>query len=361
MKKFMLFAAVASVAFVGCVNDETMEMVPQAKKISFDNPVMATQTRADVTGEIYGATYPGDEEFVVYAVQHNGNMTSWNDAAGFWTSDKTVGITVTQESTDHWEDITTKDYYWPKASNETVKLSFAAYSPAVLDAGTASYGNAGLTITGFTVNDAVNKQVDLMYAERVTNQTETSDGGVGITFKHALSSIVFAARDNDDAASYKIKSISVKGTFRVTDTFNETVADGATYSSTPAWTKTGSGTEKTYPVWSGEFDVPTANAKEFTGGNEAGLPKTALLFIPQNAPSDAEVTITYFRDVEYGEDREYTITKKLSEFLNAGIAITEWGIGKRYIYTFQFGGTKKIFFKPTVDGWVNQTAVSVTI
>lgn len=360
MKKFLLFAAAASVALVSCVNDEKMEMTSDVQKISFDNPVMATQTRAEVTGEIYGTEYP-NEEFVVYAVQHDNDLTTWAAANGFWTNDKTSPITVAQETTGKWEEKSGKDYYWPKASDENVKLSFAAYSPADFGSGTASYGATGLTVDGFTVNDVVANQIDLMYAERVLNQTETSDGGVGITFKHALSSIVFAAIDNDNAATYTIKSIKVNGDFLVTETFNETVTDGATYSSDPEWTATSTPATKEYAIWSGEYAV-TEEAKEFTGKKDANLPQTALLVIPQtDAPDNATVTITYTRDVTDGEDNTYTVTRALNLFTNTGGTITEWGIGKRYIYTFQFGGTKKIFFKPSVDGWDDQTAVFLEI
>ena len=360
MKKFLAFATLASVALVGCVNDEKMEMTSQAKKISFDNPVMTTQTRADVKGEIYGTTYPADEEFVVYAVQHNGNLTTWNDAKSFWTSDKTTPITVTKEG-NGWEEQNGKDYYWPKASDENVKLSFAAYSPAEFGSGTASYGATGLTIANFEVNDVVSNQIDLMYSERVLNQTETSDGGVNITFKHALSSIVFAAIDNHNAATYTIKSIEVNGDFLVKETFNEGVTDDDTYSSVPKWTAASTSQNKEYAIWDGEY-VVTGEAKEFTGKKDANLPQTALLVIPQeDAPYNATVTITYTRDVTNGEDNTYTVTKALNLFKNAGNAITEWEIGKRYIYTFQFGGTKKIFFKPSVDGWEDQTAVSLEI
>lgn len=371
MKRILLVATMASVALASCVKDESVDLTQQAKKLSFEAPVMGTQSRADVTGEIYGTDYPTDEEFAVYAVQHNGDLTTWNAATGFWTNDKATPITVTKEG-NGWEEENGTDYYWPKASDENVKLSFAAYSPAELPNGaTASYGTAGLTITDFTVNNNVSEQIDLMFSDRTLNQTEADNAtdGVSINFNHALSSIVFSAVENDANAGYQITGITIQGDFVTKATFNETVTDGSTYvynvggtsnTAVPAWSNPTTTTGQKYTPSFTAYTV-TGTTTEFTGGNDAGQAKTAILTIPQTIPNNAKVTITYVYTPNNGVGGTYNKTVNFSEFITTGTPITAWEVGKRYTYLFQFGGTKKIFFAPTVKNWTSVAAGTVEI
>lgn len=365
MKKFMLFAAVASVAFVGCVNDETMEMVPQAKKISFDNPVMATQTRAEVTGEIYGTTYPEAEKFVVYAKQHAGELTTWAAASPFWNTANNDPITVSRKAAADWEEDGGTVYYWPKIDDNDIHLSFAAYSPAGLGTGTptVTYGATGLTINGFTVDGTVANQIDLMYSERILNQQQTEGTGtaVPVVFKHALSSIVFSAIESDAAYTYKITDVEVKGLFATSGKFEETVTDGASYSADPKWTPA-TGTATTYkPILAAPFDVPADKAANFTGYGTDSKETSAILPIPQTVPTEAKVTITYTRTGSDGT-KTYTATKNLLDFKNSSDeTITEWKMGYRYNYQFQIGGTPKIFFAPSVTEWVDGGTVFIAI
>lgn len=364
MKKFLAFATLASAALVGCVNDEAMEVTSEAQKLSFDTPVMSTQTRADHKGEIVGTTYPSEEEFVVYAKQHSGNLETWAAASPFWSTDDDP-ITVTQKAASDWEHESTV-YYWPKASDENIKLSFAAYSPAELGTAntnaTVNYGATGLTIDGFTVENTVADQIDLMYSERILNQQQTgiTSTAVPVVFKHALSSIVFSAVENDDAATYKITSIKVDGLFATSGKFEETVTDGASYSANPKWTPA-AGTNTTYtPAATCTFDVPVTTAANLTGEGTTLGRTSAILPIPQDVPEGATVTITYERTATDGA-KQYTATKQLKEFTNGTTTIESWVMGYRYNYQFQFGGTPKIFFSPSVTDWENGGTVSVAI
>lgn len=365
MKKFLAFATLASVALVGCVNDEKMEMTSGAQKISFDNPVMSTQTRADYKGEIVGTTYPADEEFVVYAKQHPNNLTTWGAASSFWNTGNNDPIIVTQKAANDWEHESIV-YYWPKASDENIKLSFAAYSPADLgtvnSSVTVNYGPTGLTIENFNVESDVANQIDLMYSERILNQQQTgsTSTAVPVVFKHALSSIVFSAVENDNYATYSITSIKVDGLFATSGTFEEKVTDGPSYSAAPKWTPA-SGTSTTYtPASTFAFTVPVTTAANFTGDGTTLGRTSAILPIPQNVPDEATVTITYNRTATDGT-KQYTATRKLKDFKNGSTTIDSWVMGYRYNYQFQFGGTPKIFFSPSVTEWKDGGTVSVAI
>lgn len=373
MKKFLAFATLASVALVGCVNDEKMEMTSDAQKISFDTPVMSTQTRAIFKGEIGDGdntpgefAYPGNEQFVVYAKQHAGDIDAWvNDASKyFWGIDKaciTVGQTQETQNgspayTGKWEDVTGTDYYWPKDNTEEdYKLSFAAYSPAELNSGaTATYGAEGLTISGFAVDGTVANQYDLMYSGRILNcnYTNNATNGVQIKFNHALSSVVFAAVESDGANTYTINSIEIKGSFYTGGTFKENLIDGKTYTAEDiakaSWTDLiGNDVVTTYTPVLKKTSVDTESA-EITYGT------SALLTIPQAVPTDAEVTIKYTvkADATGVVTDVNTVTKKLSDFkVGSSGPISQWNRSNRYVYLFKFGGTAKIFFKPVVTDW----------
>lgn len=358
MKKFLAFATLASVTLVGCVNDEQMEMAQEAKKVSFNNPVMATQTRAHY-GEITGATYPTAENFKVFAKQHKGALSNWDTAEDFWTNSQEAKYDATE---NYWD--TDQDYYWP-SSDDNVWLSFAAYSPAVLTGNNvaASYSNTGLSITEFEVDPTVSKQVDLMYSGPVLDcsYTDNSDvDGVDLEFKHALSSIVFSAIDINEDAQYTINKISVKGGFLTKGNFNEGLTSITATSGTPAWSNATSTTGQNYSLATGDTPVNTATTVITEG-------KSALLTIPHTADqltaAAPEVTINYTVTPTTGA-KAYTATKtvKLSNFKTAeNQAITEWKVGTRYVYQFQFGTTSKIFFMPTVTDWANGGTASIEI
>ena len=91
MKKHLFFVALAGVALASCVKNDVE--TPQAKevRIGFAAPVLNSNvdTKASVYGEIGSHTYTGtntvytyprEEDFMIFAVEHSGNLTSWADA-----------------------------------------------------------------------------------------------------------------------------------------------------------------------------------------------------------------------------------------------------------------------------------------
>ena len=74
MKKNLFLAVLASVALASCVNDESNAIVDAPQPLRFDAPVMTTQTRANVMGEIDGVKYPTEESFKVFCWNYTGNF-----------------------------------------------------------------------------------------------------------------------------------------------------------------------------------------------------------------------------------------------------------------------------------------------
>lgn len=353
MKKY-LFLAAASIALASCVNDEKMEMAPKAQKISFDMPVMGAQTRANEFGEIDGTAYPTTEDFVVYAKQHSGNFTGWDAATDFWTS---TGLTVTYDAGGYWD--TAEDYFWPE---DPYKLTFAAYSPAT-SSGTKSYGATGLTITDFESPADVAGQYDLMYSVRSKDNTEATNASVGatITFKHALSSIVFAAIDGDTKADYEITSLTLAcPNWGNEATFTQNINE-ASNTESPSWTVPTTASVN-YNMYSGTYTV-SGTQGYVTGSGSAAGKATAILAIPQDVPADAAVTLVYNKKPVLGSIQTgITKTVLLKNFLQTDASqITNWEINGRYTYVFNFGSGKKIFFKPVVEDWVEKATGYITI
>ncbi|MBQ5656859.1 MAG: fimbrillin family protein [Bacteroidaceae bacterium] len=349
MKKFMLFAAMASVVLTSCVNEDMEVMESASKKaISFDMPVMKP-TRAQL-GEIIGTTYPGTESFKVYCKSYTGTYAGWEGATNYFNAN---GEIVSKSGTQ-WT--TTTPHYWPELGNDLV---FAAYSPADA-AGTYSQTNAGLQIDDFTTA-AANSQYDLMYTARVTgkNKGNNGDAAVSMVFKHALTSVVFSAVAADDKATYNIKSLTVNGDFVTTADFNQNIATAADTDGTPVWTPDPAATTS-YGILSGANVAVANSGVMLTGNGSAAEAKSALLLIPQGVNPDATVTINYEKTTTDGTLAS-TATVKLSDFKAGGAGIDKWVMGNRYVYNIIFGANKPIHFSPSIEADWTTTTLDYTI
>lgn len=351
MKKFMLFAAMASVVLTSCVNEDKEAMESASKKaISFDMPVMKP-TRA--AGEIDGTVYPKGETFKVFCKSYTGTYTDWTTYADYFAA---AGEDVTYNGSK-WSTATV--HYWPELGN---KLAFAAYSPAAASAdGTFAQTETGLTITGFSTQDDVANQYDLMYTPRVIDLDKNSAGtDVPLAFKHALTSVVFKATKTDADATYVIKSLSVNGQVSTTGNFNQNIPTPDALDGTATWTNLAAATTKTYEILTSEaIDVAQAGTALTGVGSTAGA-TTALLLIPQGVDANTTVTITYTKTAG-GSSSDATATIKLNDFVDGtSTPVTTWAMGNRYIYNIIFGANKPIYFAPSVADW-NDVALSYTI
>ncbi len=350
MKKFMLFAAMASVVLTSCVNEDKEVMESASKKaISFDMPVMKP-TRA--AGEIDGTTYPTDETFKVFCKSYTGTYTDWTTYTDYFAA---AGEDVALID-GNWS--TNPVHYWPELGN---KLAFAAYSPATAS-GTFAQTQTGLTITGFSTQDDVANQYDLMYTPRVIDLDKNSAGTpVPMVFKHALTSVVFKATKTDADATYVIKSLTVNGLVSTTGDFNQNIPNAAELDGTATWTNLATATDKTYSILTGKtIDVAQAGT-DLTGVDSDAGASTALLLIPQGVDDNTTVTITYTKTTG-GNSLDATATIKLNDFVDGTSApVKTWAMGNRYIYNITFGANKPIYFDPSVAADWNDVALNYTI
>lgn len=374
MKKNLLLLSLAGLAIASCTSDENLSENAGKSRLRFETPLMSTVTKA-VTGEIEGLIYPVDEQFDIYGIQYSGDFKGWTastDVKDFWTG----GSVLKVETASHvgsstgvnaaWA--TEHDYFWV---NEPYKLAFAAYSPSDAKGDAAiAYDATGFTFTDFKVKDDVAAQYDLMYSDRQFDCTRNKyeNTGIPLKFNHALSSIVFAAIEEVEKKTYEITGVKLIGSIYNEGTFKQNITeqiDATPYKETsaPEWNVDGIAGEITYtPVIDGGVYTVTGANDEFTGG------KSAILPIPQEVPADAHVELSYTVKTELADKTlkvdEYVKKIPLSDFIVTGTEgdkIEKWDIGYRYVYLINFGGSKKIFFVPTVNEWKTGGTAAYTI
>lgn len=373
MKKFLLISGLAVAAMVSCTKNEVYVSENNDAQISFNAPVVQLNTKA-VAGEEgkNGVKYSTDESFNVYA-----SWTAADYAAGDWGTSLYMNNVKVSYDRDLTGWAPSDAYYWPK----TGVLTFAAYSPSDV-AGTVAYGAAGLTVTGFEVEATTDKQYDFMYAERSynrkasTNQSVAGTGhtaqsynGVDLMFHHALSSIVFKVKADEDITNTKftVKKIEILNAQNKGD-FAEKITDGPDYTSAPEWANTTG--KVNYVAWEGtqELAVKTStNTPDYVGLTNVN----DILLLPQafrNANGNVKVKITYSIKRTAADAPE--IDGQVAEFdLSTNNKVTEggvtktidkWEMGKRYTYNLLFS-LDKIYFAPEVTNWVDVNMDPITV
>lgn len=343
MKKFFLLAAMAGVALTGCVKTESEVAVKSdSNRIVFDNPVVSSVTRALIDG----TEYPTDVPFSVYAQYKNAN-TGENL---LYMENVTTKYVTSTPGTNQESWVPAGNYYWPKEGT----LSFAAYSPTAASTvfNTVSWADdSGFTFDNFNAATNQANSYDLMYSDYVANQKQGDEDdytkyyGIQLTFRHALSALVFRAKaaDEYDGAEIKVKTIEVLEAYNQGDLATNNADNTAGWS---------------------DFQNPATMAVANIAG--ATLDHTdfaqqgdVLLMVPQafDHNGGVQVKITYTIDTESNATMTQTHTVALSTLNEAGAGINthaDWKMGKRYIYDITIG-LDRIYFAPTVTDWEDVT------
>ena len=342
-------------AMASCSQDETIGINHDGDEITF-NVVTNNATRAE---NVYcNQNLPGG--FYVSAI---------SDGKTYIDKDYVTG------SNGNWTN-TSGTRYWPETA-----VDFYAH----VNGGDAyKWNNGSPKFEGFTVNNTVGSQVDLLYAVK-KNQSKTN-GTVNLNFRHALSQIVFQAKNTNANLYVEIAGVSVANvggtntfTFPSANTetnyiHNDYDADGdgvyetdefgsITYNdSWGTWEALTQGTKK-YDVDFEKTPVPGNNTLvALTTANETGKEynSNAMLLLPQNTtawdpetnplPGAEKNTGSYllvdcaifnvagddYTDGDvclWGEQKEGAWTTKEL----AIPVVFDWEQGKKYVYTLVFG------------------------
>ena len=358
MKKFILAVpALLALAAVSCTKSEVLES--NDGEIRF-NVVANNATKADA---IY-CNNNKPSEFTVYAESSDGK--TYIDGDKIVSSDG--GNTwVNQSGTRFWPNELTVDFYAVVNGDITWKV-------------TAADGTAPASIENFTVPTTVADQKDLLYSVKKglkKGATEAETSPVKLNFRHALSQIVFQAKNTNPNLYVEVSGVSIVNvanknnfTFPVADTDNnmeDADHDGSfgneiNYDgSWGKWNALTSGAT-VYPV---EFETVkvegnknlvalTTNATvkdEYNTNALLMLPQTSTAWNPETVPSPGLVgkasNGSYFLvncaiyNVS-GDSFDPAVDTPLwaSQAKHKQVAIPmtiNWEQGKKYIYTFIFG------------------------
>lgn len=268
-------------AMASCSQDETIGINHDGDEITF-NVVANSATRAD---DVFCNNNLPDG-FYVSAISDG---KTYIDKDHVTSSD---GKWTNQSGTRYWPE-TAVDFYAHVNGGDAYKWS-------------VNEGKATAKFENFAVNAVVGNQVDLLYAVK-TSQSKTG-GTVNLNFRHALSQIVFQAKNTNANLYVEIAGVSVANvggtntfTFPSANTetniiHNDYDADGdGVYedgdfgsinydASWGTWNNLTSGTEK-YDVDFDKTSVPGNNTLvSLTTKNEDGKEynSNAMLLLPQN-------------------------------------------------------------------------------
>ena len=234
-------------------------------------------TRASAVLDVSGIT-----SFRVTAYDHSGSFgastTTLSGGQGFTNTT----FTVTNDGSNYWgEPSATK--YWPISSRRMSFFSCVPDNAASIPQGT------GFPSFSYTVSNTVSNQQDLLVASALDQvNTVTSQGTVGrapLTFRHALSAVVFAIGDMG------VNSASGSLTVTLSGLANQ---DTYTYSGTSSSSSMG-GAWSGSPSGNGTYTFTTsihgtdASPRDWSTISDS----RAMFLMPQTIPDGATLSIRY--------------------------------------------------------------------
>ena len=359
MKKFFMFAAMASVALVSCVKNDPANFADQGDAIVFNNPVVGLNTKAlPDAEEIDGLVYPESTPFTVNAWYMLKGNTYAGTGERYMVEVNTTMVDAAGSELAYYKPV--EPYYWPK--NGT--LSFIAYSPTELPTDCSAEGvdasgaaKDKLVITYVTPN-AADDQRDLMYSDWACDEIASVDGntkyqGLDIAFHHALSVVKVCINAVDDETATAVRI----GTVRL-NKIHKSATFTSEFGKTPFWTE--AETDDTYTVLNiAELDATGNSAVDAASGKliqgAAGTTQYCnYILMPQTLTDDMTLTIDYF--VKHGNEwLPQNATLQLNEAKDASSnLIGNWVMNKKYNYNVSIK-LNPIFFAPAIVEWAEAT------
>lgn len=325
MKRFLFFAAAATMFFAACQKTVVVYDNPDPQEISF-LAVNKTATKAPVDG----TAFPTGDKMQVAAYLASGGTAKGNY----------FGKTEFAESDGYW----TGGKYWPITASTINFLAVsepASASPAVTTTFNATNAAQSASV-GLTGNATA--QYDLMYA---AGQGKCSPGAypkVDMQFRHALTWLFFTVKA-DVAATVTVNSITVKST-AVDGTL--AIDNSANYAAT---TDVMSSAAKIGATW-----TPDAKADQTVVGTAVDCTVAdqvynfgSLLVLP-TASEAKSFTINY--TITNGSDKTtYNYTHKFT---------SEWNMSSKYTYNITID-LNVIEIDPDVIDWTTETASNVSL
>ena len=353
MKKFILAVpALLALTAVSCTKSEVLES--NDGEIRF-NVVANNATKADA---IY-CNNNKPSEFTVYAESSDGKTYINGDKI---TSPDDGNTWVNESGTRFWPNDLSLDFY--AVVNGEIYWNVGA-----------AEGTAPASIVNFKVPTDVAAQKDLLYAVK-TDQAKT-DGAdkmdaVALNFRHALSQIVFNAKNTNENLYVEVSGVSIVNVanmntfaFPIADTDDNIDNHDGSYDSTinydGSWGKWNTLTSgaTVYPVNFETVKVEgnntlvdlTTNATEYNTNALLMLPQTSTAWNPADDPAPGvngnadngsyflvNCAIYNVSGDSFDPEVDTPLWASQAEHKQVAIPMTiNWEQGKKYIYTFIFG------------------------
>lgn len=329
-KLFLGLLAAAAVSFTACQKDEVISEIPQDQAIGFGTYVgRDAQTKASVTDqtEMEKDTYAGFGVFAYY--------TENNPYANTFTHDFMNNQPVKWDS--KWDYNPKK--YWPGGAN---KVSFFAYAPYTdvnvtptptenITAFAYDNGDNGNPTLSFTVEDDVDKQIDLLYA---TPQIDKTTGTISFDFFHALSRIGFKVKTSNDQYKINISKITLTANFNNSGILNLNTGE---------WSGT-TQSDRTYTL-----NTFTPSGISNTAGEAISATEGYAMVIPTDLTSSKiQISVTY----TYQSKVSATEWSSEVEETQSGTVGVDLVKGKAYTLVLTLDpGTAIVFDVTSVDAW----------
>ncbi len=351
MKKVILFAAIAAlttVSFTSCSNDDDVVSsgAAGAKSIvSFNvNQDNATGTRGTATTAENFLSRINDFQVLGY----------YSDGSGKYVgaaATPAAGIVIDGDGAGAWTYHTASELqYWPSGNLDFQAITPSADASFAL-ANTVSEGHPRL-VANVTVPAAVADQKDIMFASATGLNNAATGTPVSLTFKHALSQVVFSGKvanptitavvdeisicniHNTGTVGYReaLATLSAEATGSAASNFSVGLIEGADAAATVA-----------------ARTMTTTDAKNLTNGNGAlmMIPQTQVAWTHDGSEKAiANATGSYLKikcKVQDNNSGTWLIGAANGEnefeyvYVPFDLTTVAWELGKKYTYTLVFG------------------------
>ncbi|MEG1671089.1 MAG: fimbrillin family protein [Mucinivorans sp.] len=337
-----LLFALAGMVCVACVPERIVEPIPEGKQeISFAPPTATDPTadRSASRGTI--ATAANLPSFGVFASLGK-TWTAATSTPNYIYNSKVIKVgTSTTWRCD-------PPQYWPPAASGSLSFfAYAPYAPAGLTFSAATA--AGIPTLTYQTPEAVDEQVDLLFAAPAYDQVYNSTQNVPMNFTHILSAITFSARLKDALAAgfsrLSVRGVAISG-LNTQGTY--------TYGTPGAWAS-GAGTPQIYSV---SVDGGQLVAKELTTTAQSiSATSKIMIAIPQTIPAAAKIAVRmqYYADGS-AIPQELTVEKQL----NIG-ALKELAIANKYniVLSVSLGTLNDVNVSYSVIGWTDKGEITI--
>lgn len=395
-KKFIVmaaFAAVFGMSFTACSNNDDdlaqagIDQVGAKKAITFDgylNNIPTTRGYAAADGDVQTSGIS------VWAFNATTETAINNSTGTYFMGGYSAGLAHTWDGSNNWFKAAS-DYFWPEYNLNFVALTpqsgggigaitcsqaAAAGDPAVPSKPVMTVAIDVPLTTESSGTYGADTQKDIMIAS-IEDQTPLSTGSAALTFKHALSQIVFKGGVDGQTTIHKavvksIKLVNVASDGTITYTAaSDAFASGSLGDQTKTYAANIVNTDVTASIGNAD-PADDETPDDITGQDDNATGRDyQLMIMPQTSVTctgvgaqgvnvsqkDAPTAGTYLlvnADLYANGDN---VNKVISNTTNVYIPLesTTWAPGYKYTYLLKFGDNllHPITFTATVAAWTD--------